>query len=249
MRMQRLYMLVAVIGIGLSAMAQTVAEQKKLINDIKKDPARYLYVEVIDATEQDAITRATHLLRDEIDEYVQEQEQLRNAKSVVTMNVKTKSICMLRGDKYRAFAYIKKNDIIPAENASVMGKRNDVATALKPVAEQPVDVDTVAVDTTAAEPPVSLLREGTIARLTALTKFTELKPCLSQLQQEGRIGKYAKHKELDNPADYVLIVYNREGAIEAVLSEGSQRTNLKTGEPDSVSNYPGRGAFGVKVND
>lgn len=253
----RLYMLAVVLLTGMAAMAQDVAEQKKLINEIKKNPEVYLYYEAIDDNEADAKTRAAHFLRDEIDEYVQEQEQLRNAKNIVTMNIQTQSITMARGDKFRAFAYIKKSDIIAADNASVLGNDRTAAPQPQaPVAAEPEPVAVTPADEPAAEPapaeesaPVSLLREGTIARLTALTKFSELKSCLNQLQQEGRIGHYAKHKELDNPANYVLVVYNRDGGIEAVLSEGPERVNLKTGQPDEVSNYPGRGAFGVKVND
>jgi hypothetical protein len=46
----------------------------------------------------------------------------------------------------------------------------------------------------------------------------------------------------------VLVIYNRNGDIEAVLSEGSQRTNLATGQIDNISNYKERGAIGVMIS-
>ena len=67
--------------------------------------------------------------------------------------------------------------------------------------------------------------------------------------QEGRIGDYAKYQDLGDASRYVLIVYNKEGDIEAILSEGTERTNLKTHQADSVTNYKGRGAIGVIIKE
>jgi hypothetical protein len=69
------------------------------------------------------------------------------------------------------------------------------------------------------------------------------------MKKDGRISEYAKYKELKDPTQYALIIYNKNGNVEAVLSEGRQRTNQKTGQPDDVTNYKGRAALGVKVND
>jgi hypothetical protein len=50
-----------------------------------------------------------------------------------------------------------------------------------------------------------------------------------------------------NKAEYIMVVFNKEGNVEAILSEGENRVNLLTSAPDQLTNYKGRGAIGVKV--
>ena len=75
----------------------------------------------------------------------------------------------------------------------------------------------------------------------------EMRSELSRLKQEDKIASYAKYSELASPENFILIIYNKQGLVKAVLSEGKQRTNLNTNQPDSISNYKGTGAVGVKL--
>jgi hypothetical protein len=68
-----------------------------------------------------------------------------------------------------------------------------------------------------------------------------------QLKKDGLVSEYDTYRKLADPSEYILVIYNTGGDIEAVLSEGVNRKNLKTGQADGVENYHGRGAFGVKV--
>lgn len=214
----------------MAVAAQDYEAQKKEINQVKKSPDKYLYVEIIDSLESLALSKAQHALQDDIDDYAKAQKNLKNASKIIARNVKTQSITMPRGNNcYRAFAYVKKTDIIPADNVMV----NDNAPAVKK----------------SAATPVSIKDGDTIARLTALQKVSDIIPTLQQLKAEGRIAGYAKIKELKGEAsDYVLLVCSREGKVEAVLSQGTQRTNLRTGQPDDMYNYKGRAFLCVKVN-
>lgn len=225
MRLLRFPLLVTALVAVLSVTAQDVAEQKKIINDIKKAPEAYLYVDQMEATADEAKTRALHELHNAIDKYVAAQRGNQQA-----ADTQPECIVMPRGDKFRGFAYIKKSDLVPQASSA----------APQPVA--PVVKQTPA-------PKAVSRRDETHSRLAALTQFSQLKDCLARLKQEGRIGRFGKHKDMGDVTDCVLIIYNRDGGIDAVLSEGSQRTNLKTAQSDDVSNYPGRGAFAVKVND
>lgn len=219
--MRRICTLTLLLFLGLSLSAQSIDEQKKEINRVKKNFSQYIYVEVIDSQEDVALTKARHYLQDEIDEYVSNTKKLRSANSVVALNVKEQTITMPRGDKYRAFVYVKKADIIPSES--------------KPIETKPV-----------ATPS---RREQTINKLLSLKVFSELETNLPQLQTEKKIGHYAKFKHLGEPEKYILVIYNQQGVIEAVLSEGPNRKNLRTGQSDSEKNYKGRGAFGIIIND
>lgn len=206
--------------------------KKQEVNRIKKNPSQYLYVEMLDSIEDVAITKAQHYLAEEIDNYVAEQKSLKNSPNIVAVNRK-QIITMPRGNNYfRAFAYIKKSDIMAADNAVVLENTKR---------SQPQEKS--------AEKVSSTKRQNTINRLLQLKRFSELESCLNQLKSEGKISKFGKQKTLGNLEPYVLIIYNREGDIEAILSEGPQRINLQSGENDSVSNYKERGAFGVMIND
>lgn len=206
--------------------------KKQEVNRIKKNPSQYLYVEMLDSIEDVAITKAQHYLAEEIDNYVAEQKSLKNSPNIVAVNRK-QIITMPRGNNYfRAFAYIKKSDIMAADNAVVIGNAKRSQSREK-----------------STENLLSSKRQSTINRLLQLKRFSELESCLNQLKSEGQISKFGKQKTLGNLEPYVLIIYNREGDIEAILSEGPQRINLQSGEKDSISNYKERGAFGVMINE
>lgn len=219
-----------VLAFSSLACAQTTDEQKKEINRIKKNTAQYLYAEVTTNDKQTALDLAEESLYAEINKYVAKKKSLNKAANIVTRNTHSawETITLPRGNMYRAFVYVKKSDIIPADNATV----TEV-----PKTEEP-------------KSQVESLNnyDATVSRLLQINKFAEFEGCLKQLKQEGRIQAFGKYKTLTDPTDYVLIIYNQAGDIEAVLSEGTARKNLRTGVNDSVVNYKGRGAFGVKIN-
>lgn len=229
----------------VTVFAQSTEEQKKKINSIKKDKA-YLYAEVTTDNQQSALDLAEDYLNQEINKYVAEQKKLRNAQNIVLRNRQEfiESISLPRGNMFRAFKYVKKSDILAVDNAELRTNTQTVGATGKTESVTTTITSTVQPTTTG-----SVKRDETISRILATKNFTELSNTFTQLKQEGRIGQYAKIKELKNPDEYVLIIYNRNNQIEAVLSEGKSRTNLRTGQPDSTSKYPGRGALGVKIND
>ncbi len=241
-----IYFLALLLAMAVTTSAQSVDEQKKKINSIKKSKA-YLYAEITTNDRQSALDLSEDMLNQEINKYVADQKKLRKSANIILRNRQEvmETISLPRGNMFRAFKYVKKSDIIAADNVDVrtntpvIDNQGNTTTVTKTVAST---VPTV-------QPAVSAKRMETISRLLSVQKFTELPKVLKELKQEGRIGQYAKMKDLSDPEKNVLLIYNREGNIEAVLSEGAQRTNLRTNQPDSEKNYPGRGAFGVTVND
>jgi hypothetical protein len=244
---RRFYFIAILLTVVMSVFAQTTDDQKKKINSIKKSSA-YLYAEITTNDQQTALDLAEDMLNQEINKYVAEQKKLRKAANIVLRNRQEamESISLPRGNMYRAFKYVKKSDILAADNVEV---RTNTAVV---DANGNTTTVTTAVASTAisnGQLVVSEKRAETVKRLLAVQKFNELPQTLKQLKQEGRIGQYAKMKELSNPEKSVLLIYNREGNIEAVLGEGPNRMNLSTNQADSEKNYPGRGAFGVVVNE
>jgi hypothetical protein len=233
------YFMALMLAFALGASAQTADEQKKLINSIKKDKA-YLYAEITTPDQQKAKDLAEDMLNQEINKYVAEQKKLRQAANIVTRNTRSawEEISLPRGNCYRAFLYVKKSDIIPADNVAVTA---NPAPEAKP--------DAAEVKAAVVEPIYSERKQQTINQLLATRKFAELQTLLPKLKKEGKVAEYAKQKDLKDPAAYVFVVFNREGVVEAVLSEGQSRINLGTKQPDSLDNYEGRGMMGVRVND
>ena len=72
---------------------------------------------------------------------------------------------------------------------------------------------------------------------------------IKELKAEGKIGHYARYASLEKPEIYYLAIYNTEGKVVAVLTPGGNRINVKTNQPDKVTNYSGCGAIGFTVKE
>ena len=230
-------MLLLVLQTLTGSYAQQTEEQKKEINKIKKS-SLYLYAETTMPDKEEAMMTAIDMLKDEAQRWVSEKKKKQETDvdwEVVMTNV-TQSynkIELPRGNMYRAFAYVKKSDIITGKNVIVSDVEmpdSEVEEITEDPASQP------------AEQPEA------IKRLLALKMYDEVPACVETLKKEGLITEYNRYASLSNPDDYVLIIYNRAGEVEAILSEGAERINMRTLQADGVANYKGRGAIGVKLS-
>ena len=182
---RRFYITALLLAFVMAAFGQSTEEQKKKINSIKKSKS-YLYAEITTNDQQTANDLAEDMLNQEINKYVAEQKKLRNAANIVLRNRNEvmESISLPRGNMFRAFKYVKKDDIIPADKVEVRTNQGTTVDA----SGTPVAVTTP----TPAQSEASAKRTETINKLLAITKFSELSGALTQLKQEGRIGQYAK---------------------------------------------------------
>ena len=217
---------------SLWASAQTVEEQKKQINSVKKSSA-YIYAEATLESAQAAYDLALELLYQRVNEYIAQKKKFKEAKEAVVINQSyaTEKIQLPRGNMYRAFLYVKKSDIIPADNA-VVGKAQPAQNnAVKSSYETIQDDGSSAV----------------INEILGFQTFNVMKERLSVMKQEGKVVSYAMYDELASPENFLLVIFDKQGTVKAVLSEGKSRTNLKTKTADSIQNYRGMGAVGVKI--
>lgn len=214
--------------------AQQTDAQKKEINKIKKSQL-YLYAEVTRPEKNEALATAMEILQDEALKWIQEKKKEVKQNLVLTnFDQIADKMVLPRGNMHRAFVYIKKSDVIPSQNTRIveLDSSNEAVPALVPM-EETVPIEHAS---------------DVIKRLLALKKFDEIHPCLLALKKEGKVTDYKKYVALTKPEEHLLIVYNQQAEIEAVLSDGEKRLNLKTNVPDSVANYKGRGAIGVKLS-
>lgn len=214
----------------LPALSQSVEEQKRKINTIKKSSS-YIYAEATLDNEQEALDLAQELLFQRINEYIATKKKFKDAKEavVINQNYASEQIKLPRGNMFRAFVYVKKSDIIPTENAVVghVELKEEVQSSVELIQDD---------------------LENVIKTICGLETLADMRSELARLKQEAKIVSYAKYSELASPENFVLIIYDKQGLVKAVLSEGKQRTNLKTNQPDNISNYKGTGAVGVKIN-
>lgn len=219
-----------------SILAQnTVDEKKREINAIKKN-SDYIYAEATMADQQAAIDLAKEILYQNINEWVVRQKNFVGAGNLITVNTNysVEDMTLPRGNWFRAFMYVKKSDIIPAGNVSVMKIAQKESEMKKDVSMVPT------VKSVSSEDVVKyqLLECSNTGRLSTLLK---------NLKAEGKVSDYRKLNDLTSPEMYIIVIFNKEGVIRAILSEGTERTNLKTGRPDQISNYKGNGAIGIKI--
>ncbi len=226
---RRTIVLCCMMVFALASFSQSVEEQKRKINAIKKSNS-YIYAEATLASEQEALDLAQELLYQRVNEYIANKKKFKDAKEtvIINQNYASEQIKLPRGNMYRAFMFVKKSDIIPTENA-VVGR-------VETKEDEPSTVEFIQDNT-----------EDVLTTIRNLRTLEEMRSELSRLKQEDKIASYAKYSELASPENFILIIYNKQGLVKAVLSEGKQRTNLNTNQPDSISNYKGTGAVGVKL--
>lgn len=212
-----------------------VASKKKEINSIKKNSS-YIYGEATLADRQAAIDLAKDILYQNINQWVESQKKFAGASKAVTTNTNyaVENVTLPRGNWYRAFMYVKKSDIIPVDNVQVTDVSGSTSTR-----------DGVSIVSMSQG---SGLANGLTQEFLKPQNTGQLSAMLKRLKEQGVILEYNKLGMLEKPEQYVLFVFSREGNVLAVLSAGSSRKNLKTGKPDSLENYKGNGAIGVRVN-
>ena len=234
---------VMIIVLALACMAQVFAQQlddkKNEIVRIKKS-SFYLYAETTMADKEEAMETALQSLQSEVQNWVAEKKKRKElASDLIITNIEqfSEALELPRGNMYRAFVYVKKSDVLVSNNTLVTNMPSKVEES------DGLNSSYVMIPSTKVEQPEH------IQRLLALKKYDEVKPFLDAMKSEGKVLEYARYAKLSQPEDYILIIYNQQAEVEAVLSDGEERINLRTNLPDGVANYRGRGAIGVKFNE
>lgn len=232
----------------LSAGAQeNQAELKSKVNEIKKSPD-YIYAEATRETAEEAKSAAEEQLYNNINIWVAHEKDLRGAKHVVVAQTKSdyEEYQLQRGNMTRAFLYVKKSDIIAGDNVRVLDVNPlKEGEAKDDKAQQPADPQPVAADPQPAAPAVEI--SPLVKELANIATIQAFGARLKELKAQGKVGVYGKYKELSDPDNCLLVVYNRQGTIEAVLTAGAQRYNATTALPDALANYPGCAAIGFTL--
>ena len=223
----KMLLAIAFCCFSVIALAESVDDVKKQINKVKKS-SQYIYAESTASTEEDARAYAGERLYDNVNKWVATRKKMRGSANLVVNNRKElwTTLSMPRGSNmFRYFVYVKKDDIIPAENAIV------IANESQPAVEEKLQ---------------SVLPEA-VSLLAGITDYYAMTEKIKQLKSEGKIEEYGRYASLDDPNEYYLIIYNQQAKVVGILTPGLNRRNVKTNQPDGVANYRGCGAIGIKI--
>ena len=219
--------------VALCMFAQGNATQS--INEIKMQGDTYLYAESTSQTWEEALDNAKYLLGVEIETWVKSLDTLLADGYIAEAQNHVFNLKSMRGDRFRAFVYVKKTDIVPYDNISQL--------VVVPISEEQ---KTIISEVTSSRKPIvpeyqpSEFEEEMMSIIDANNIGTFIK----NLKKEGKLANYGQYKDMPSDIDCYLFVYNREKAIPAYLrKQGNIYTNLKTGKPDQISNYSGCGAW------
>lgn len=161
------------------------AAEKALITKVKRSPGTYVYAEATCRTEEEAKSIAEDVFLQNINEYVASQKKLRGANNIVVNNQKglQQTVTMPRGSNmHRVFMYVKKNDIIPADNSVVLSKE-DVAKTETPAPK--ANAKTKAPKPKTNEPKTNVTNTETAKVATPTADVTTPKADVAEVKAES----------------------------------------------------------------
>lgn len=226
-------LLAIIVAMTFTLTSAAQESDSKRINKIKRD-SKYLYAEGTRPTEEEARKDAEELLSVYIDEYVASKKKLSKAEHVVIKDLQSKidRIQMKRGTMIRAFVYVKKSDIIPAENAIVteVPKNKDLESAIEELPSVEISSE------------MPQWQQEVIKELMEKTSLTEARALLNRLKSEYKIKRHGMPATAKNTEKIYWLVETGDGSLTVLGPGNDMRTNYRTMQSDNLSNYSGKNA-------
>lgn len=224
-----------------------ISQIKKEIAKIKKSD-NYIYSEVTSEIEAEAKSLAEDLLWQQINEWAASQKKLAGYENLLIKNINSskESYALPRGNMYRYFVYVAKKDIMGGDNSEIITTTGHTATPVSNAAEAKAKSEGMAGSSTAGASGTTGINP-VITELLKYNKYDDFVSKLKQLKESKRVAYFARYASLANPEIFYLAIYNKDGEMMGILSPGTERKNLKTGQPDDVVNYKGCGAIGFSM--
>ncbi|MBQ9636669.1 MAG: hypothetical protein IJV36_02075 [Prevotella sp.] len=232
-----MFMLFALIVSALPVSAQTPADVTKNINAMKRD-AMYIYAEATMKDLDEAYNGAKAILEMKVGDWVRTQHP---DEGIEVCIVKAKEhfvqLETRRGDYYRAFVYVRKDDIMPVADRSevtvfeVAPVESTQSTIISE--EAPVEENKAVLELTPDE-----------KQMLQVSSFYEVEPYIKELKSKGRLQNYGKYATMPVDDDCHMFVYDKQGNISALIRKSGQtQYNLNTLKEDNVKNYKNCGAI------
>lgn len=232
--------LITLLFVAFSGFAQKANNDVKAqINDIKKKTNLYIYGEATAATAQDAQDLAEEILYDEINKWAATRKKLQGTSDFLINNKKSmvSSLATTRGNMFRCLMYVKKSDIQKADNADVV----ENTLPQQPAQRMQTTVESIT-------PTSHALYPDAVRELARISNYQQIIARAREMKASGNISELVDDRFPQEPGAYYLVVYSTDGKVKAILTPGTKRINVLTGDEDSEKNYRGCKAFAFKAN-
>ena len=219
----------------------------KKINKIKRN-SQYLYAEATMKDAEEAYEAAMELLNGYIDEYVQSKKKYNSSDNIIIKDLgsSSESLQMQRGELTRVFVYVKKSDIIPAENSTLRenaGKKEDPELVAEVGEEEQLEGDS-------SLKLEKAWQQALIDELFNCRTIIEAKSRLNYLRSEYKVKRVGTPDSCKDKANCYWVIGDESGNLVTVLGMGdSERVNFKTMQMDSLDNYQGLSAIWFTMSD
>lgn len=219
------------------AQAQTHDDVTKDINKIKRD-TMYIYAEATMKDLNEAYNGAKAILEVKVGDWVRTQHP---DEGIEVCIVKAKEhfvqLETRRGEYYRAFVYVRKDDIMPVADKSEV-------TVFEVAPVESIQSNILSEEAPAEEAKSVLELTSDEKQMLQVKSFYEVEPYIKDLKSKGRLQNYGKYASMPVDEDCHLFVYDKQGNISALLrKQGSVQYNLNTLKEDNVKNYKNCGAI------
>jgi len=254
-----------------AGLAQTdeFSEEKTLVNQIKRNN-EYIYADKLDETKTGAIELAQTILEIEVNRIIADEQITEPTAEIIAENLKNRVhiIELKRGELFRAFVYITREElfsgaqptttenapeeqIILVEETLMIEENSEEELVIEESAEEELVIaeGTEAVNSSAESKPTNLqTRNAILDEMIRFTTVQDIQPYLARKKQEGNV-MYGTLESLPNRSVAYLIIYDKNGAIVAILDKGGDpRLNLMNGkENDRLENYPNTKVVWVQI--
>lgn len=200
------------------------------VNDIKKQNDVYYWAQYAHPVEDTAFVNATKWLLDEINIPFDDQSKI----PLETIMPLVKRIKIDAGTKIRAFVYIKKADVPMSGGLSqpIAADNNISPSVESPVTPAPLPA------------PVSktFVPDVFVQNIIGRKDIYQVFQFLKEQKNQGIVLQFGALKDVEDYSSLELVLFDMQSKeVISVLSpivSGNTRTNLMTGTPDSLDNYP-----------
>lgn len=214
-----------------------VNDAVKDINQIKADTT-YISAESTVKDWETAYDNARILLSREIEDWLTAQGVKDVSGVIANSNEHILEIKTTRGSLYRAFVYVKKNDLLPYKDKS------KVMVVDIPTAKDSLSLDITEPDQI-VEPEIKFTPTDLELEMMGIKKSTDIEPFINTKKQNGKISNYGKYSTLPVDQFCYIFIYNKEGEVPACLrNDNGIAIDLSTGKQVTISDtYKGCGAI------
>ena len=258
--MRKLVFLYILMCAALGVYAQEELTPSQQINVIKRDSS-FVYAEATDTTVEQSFNAANVQLMLEIKNFILSQRELQEADMVLIKDkaAKCERIEMPRGDKFRMFVYVKKEDIMSAQSITYLpksawqameGAQNQSDRAAEEEGYE--DVSPLERTNFPASPiqthetvTASYLKDWQKTLLTNMLNCANLNDCLiflNKMKIQNKVKRVGDSESVpQNSQQAFYAVFSADDKLVTILGkdENGSRINFMTNQNDSISNYSG----------